>query len=98
MVSLKVYLLIGWAFLIGAVAQPGSFLEALAWTGVVAVLLGLSQPYVSLPEKLKLAGAILFVAAAVIGVVVHLVVVSTILGLLVFVIQFVGAVRYKPVS
>ena len=98
MVSLKVYLLVGWAFLIGAVAQPGSFLEALAWAGIVAVLLGLTQPYVSLPEKWKLAGAILFLAAAGIGVAVHLVVVSTLLGLLVFVIQFVGVVRYKSAS
>ena len=98
MVFLKVYLLIGWAFLIGAVAQPGSFIEALAWAGVVAILLGLAQPYVSLAGKLKLAGAILFIVAVFIGVVVHLVAVSTILGLVVFLIQFVGVIRYKPAS
>jgi len=54
-VPLKLFILVGLLSWIVALTQLGSdLMEGLLWAGVVAILLGVIQPYVSLPHKVKL--------------------------------------------
>jgi hypothetical protein len=96
MTSLKLYLLLGLVFLMVAITQLGSSVgESFAWGGTIAVALGLMQPHVALPPKIKLASALLYLAATIAvatnnGIAIK---VGGAIGMLIFTAHFVGVLR-----
>ena len=98
MTSLKLFLLIGLALLMAGVIQLGSKIgESCAWGGLIALALGLMQPYVFLPARMKLVSGLLYLAGIItvatqIGVAIK---VGGSIGLLVFASHFWGVLRFS---
>lgn len=98
MTSLKLYFLIGLALLMAGITQLGAKIgESFAWGGLLALVLGLMQPYVSLPARMKLVSVLLFIAGIIavatqIGIAIK---VGGGIGMLVFASHFGGVLRYS---
>jgi hypothetical protein len=96
MTSLKLYLLLGLVFLMAGITQLGSRVgESFAWGGIFALVLGLMQPYVSLPPKLKLASALLYILGTISIATQNSIAIKVggAAGMLIFAAHFVGVLR-----
>ena len=96
MSAMKLYLLTGLVFLVAGLTRVGSDIgESFAWGGIFALLLGLMQPYVSLPPKIKLVSVFLYIIVLIAFATQNSIAVKIAggIGMMIIAVHFVGVLR-----